>query len=34
MQKANELIGVTMYEPGVSRPVAVNIEQATIMAES
>ncbi len=33
MQQANELIGVTMYEPGVSRPVAVNIEQATIMAE-
>jgi chromosome segregation protein len=33
MQQANELIGVTMYEPGVSRPVAVNIEQATVMAE-
>ena len=33
MQQANELIGVTMYEPGVSRPVAVNIEQASTMVE-
>ncbi|MGB0360827.1 MAG: chromosome segregation protein SMC, partial [Endozoicomonas sp.] len=33
MQAASQLVGVTMYEPGVSRPVSVDIEQATAMAE-
>ncbi|PJE80790.1 Chromosome partition protein Smc [invertebrate metagenome] len=32
MQEANQLIGVTMHEPGVSRPVSVDIEQAAEMA--
>ena len=33
MQAANQLIGVTMHEPGVSRPVSVDIEQAAALAE-
>ena len=33
MQVASQLIGVTMHEPGVSRPVSVDIEQAAAMAE-
>ncbi len=33
MQAANQLVGVTMHEPGVSRPVSVDIEQAAAMAE-
>ncbi|MGB1270599.1 MAG: chromosome segregation protein SMC [Endozoicomonas sp.] len=33
MQAASQLIGVTMHEPGVSRPVSVDIEQAAAMAE-
>ncbi len=32
MEAANQLIGVTMHEPGVSRPVTVDIEQAAAMA--
>ncbi|MDD7804312.1 MAG: chromosome segregation protein SMC [Endozoicomonas sp. (ex Botrylloides leachii)] len=32
MQAANQLVGVTMHEPGVSRPVSVDIGQATAMA--
>ncbi len=32
MEAANQLIGVTMHEPGVSRPVSVDIEQAAAMA--
>lgn len=32
METANQLIGVTMHEPGVSRPVSVNIEQAAMLA--
>ena len=33
MQAASQLVGVTMHEPGVSRPVSVDIEQAAAMAE-
>ncbi|MGI9273314.1 MAG: chromosome segregation protein SMC [Endozoicomonas sp.] len=33
MQAANQLVGVTMQEPGVSRPVSVDIEAAAAMAE-
>lgn len=33
MEKAHRLVGVTMNEPGVSRPVTVNLEQATALAE-
>ena len=32
MQSANQLVGVTMQEPGVSRPVTVDIEEAAAMA--
>ncbi|MDP0562773.1 MAG: chromosome segregation protein SMC [Candidatus Endonucleobacter sp. (ex Gigantidas childressi)] len=32
MQAANQLIGVTMHEAGVSRPVSVDIEQAATLA--
>ncbi|MCL6271650.1 chromosome segregation protein SMC [Sansalvadorimonas sp. 2012CJ34-2] len=32
MEAANQLIGVTMHEPGVSRPVSVDIAQAAAMA--
>ena len=32
MQAANQLVGVTMQEPGVSRPVSVDIEEAAAMA--
>ncbi|OQX33652.1 MAG: chromosome segregation protein SMC [Oceanospirillales bacterium LUC14_002_19_P2] len=32
MEAANQLIGVTMHEPGVSRPVSVDIEQAAVLA--
>ncbi|WP_461536393.1 chromosome segregation protein SMC [Spongorhabdus nitratireducens] len=34
MEAANQLIGVTMHEPGVSRPVSVDIEEAAAMAIS
>jgi len=34
MEMANQLIGVTMQEPGVSRIVAVDIEQAVSLAEA
>lgn len=34
MEMADQLIGVTMYEPGVSRIVAVDIEQAVSMADA
>lgn len=34
MEMADQLIGVTMHEPGVSRIVAVNIEQAVAMADA
>ena len=34
MEEADQLIGVTMHEPGVSRPVSVDIEQAAAMAVS
>jgi chromosome segregation protein len=33
MEKADQLMGVTMYEPGVSRLVSVDIEEATKMVE-
>ncbi|MFK0573574.1 MAG: chromosome segregation protein SMC [Endozoicomonas sp.] len=33
MQAASQLVGVTMHEPGVSRPVSVDVEQAAAMAE-
>ena len=33
MQAGNQLVGVTMHEPGVSRPVSVDIEQAAALAE-
>ncbi|WP_422413039.1 MULTISPECIES: chromosome segregation protein SMC [unclassified Endozoicomonas] len=33
MQAANQLVGVTMQEPGVSRPVSVDVEEAAAMAE-
>ena len=33
MEIANQLIGVTMQEPGVSRVVAVDIEEALKLAE-
>ena len=33
MQAASQLVGVTMHEPGVSRPVSVDIEQAAALAE-
>ena len=32
MQAANQLVGVTMQEPGVSRPVSVDVEEAAAMA--
>jgi chromosome segregation protein len=32
MELANQLVGVTMHEPGVSRLVAVDVEQAVAMA--
>ena len=34
MELADELIGVTMHEPGVSRIVTVNIEEAVAMADA
>lgn len=34
MEMADQLIGVTMHEPGVSRIVAVNLEQAVAMADA
>ena len=34
MEKADHLMGVTMHEPGVSRLVSVDIEQAAAMVES
>jgi chromosome segregation protein len=34
MELANHLIGVTMREPGVSRIVAVDVEEALAMAEA
>ena len=34
MELANQLMGVTMHEPGVSRMVSVDIEKAVTMAES
>jgi chromosome segregation protein len=34
MELAQHLIGVTMPEPGVSRPVAVDVESALRMAEA
>ncbi|KFZ36694.1 hypothetical protein HR45_14625 [Shewanella mangrovi] len=34
MEMADQLIGVTMHEPGVSRIVAVNIEEAVAMADA
>jgi chromosome segregation protein len=34
MEKADQLMGVTMYEPGVSRLVSVDIEEATKMVEA
>lgn len=34
MEMADQLIGVTMHEPGVSRIVAVDIEQAVAMADA
>ncbi len=34
MEAANQLIGVTMQEPGVSRPVSVDIEEAAELAQS
>jgi chromosome segregation protein len=34
MEIAEQLVGVTMQEPGVSRLVSVNVEQAVAMAES
>ena len=33
MEMAQHLIGVTMHEPGVSRPVTVNIDDALAFAE-
>lgn len=33
MQAASQLVGVTMQEPGVSRPVSVDVEEAAAMAE-
>ena len=32
MEMANQLLGVTMHEPGVSRIVAVDIEEAAELA--
>jgi len=34
MESANQLLGVTMYEPGVSRLVSVDIDEAVEMAAS
>lgn len=34
MEKADQLLGVTMHEPGCSRLVAVNVEEAAALAES
>jgi chromosome segregation protein len=34
MEMADQLIGVTMHEPGVSRIVAVDIEAAVAMADA
>ena len=34
MELAQQLIGVTMHEPGVSRPVAVDVDEAVQMAAS
>ncbi|KEQ17337.1 chromosome segregation protein SMC [Endozoicomonas numazuensis] len=33
MQAASQLVGVTMQEPGVSRPVSVDVEEAAAMAQ-
>jgi chromosome segregation protein len=33
MEMASQLTGVTMFEPGVSRMVAVDIDEAIAMAE-
>ncbi len=33
MEKADQLMGVTMHEPGVSRLVSVNVEEATALVE-
>jgi len=33
MEMANQLVGITMQEPGVSRVVAVDIEEAMKLAE-
>jgi chromosome segregation protein len=34
MEQADQLMGVTMYEPGCSRPVTVDVEAATALAEA
>ena len=34
MEKADQLLGVTMHEPGCSRLVTVNVEEAAALAES
>ena len=34
MEKADQLLGVTMHEPGCSRLVAVNVEEAAALAET
>ena len=34
MEIANQLLGVTMYEPGVSRLVSVDVDEAVEMAAS
>ncbi len=34
MEMADQLLGVTMHEPGCSRLVAVNVEEAAALAES
>ena len=34
MEKSKHLVGVTMQEPGISRMVGVNVEEAIKLAES
>jgi len=34
MEQADQLMGVTMYEPGCSRPVTVDVEAAAALAEA
>jgi chromosome segregation protein len=34
MEIADQLIGVTMHEPGVSRTVAVDVEEAVQLSEA